>query len=129
MIDKQKPHLIDPTGRQHPLQNNNTIIGRAVENDIVITSKRVSREHTQIRRDGWRIYVEDMGSTNGTIDTELASGTLTLDANLAEYLLVRLEGRADVALAPDSHEPFYSGIRETAPNQYTATLGVVASSF
>jgi pSer/pThr/pTyr-binding forkhead associated (FHA) protein len=66
MIDKQKPHLIDPTGRQHPLQNNNTIIGRAVENDIVITSKRVSREHTQIRRDGWRIYVEDMGSTNGT---------------------------------------------------------------
>jgi DNA-binding response OmpR family regulator len=26
----------------------------------------VSREHTQIRREGWRIFVEDMGSTNGT---------------------------------------------------------------
>jgi hypothetical protein len=66
MTDKQTPHLIDPTGREHPLQNNNTIIGRAVENDVVITSKRVSREHTQIRREGWRIFVEDMGSTNGT---------------------------------------------------------------
>jgi hypothetical protein len=66
MSDKQTPHLIDPTGREHPLQNINTIIGRAVENDVVITSKRVSREHTQIRREGWRIFVEDMGSTNGT---------------------------------------------------------------
>ena len=66
MTDEQNPHLIDPTGREHPLQNINTVIGRAVENDIVITSKRVSREHTQIRREGWRVFVEDMGSTNGT---------------------------------------------------------------
>lgn len=66
MSDKQPPRLIDPTGREHPLLSINTIIGRAVENDVVITSKRVSREHTQIRREGWRIFVEDMGSTNGT---------------------------------------------------------------
>lgn len=66
MTEKQTPHLIDPTGREHPLKDVNTIIGRAVESDIVITSKRVSREHTQIRREGWRIFVEDMGSTNGT---------------------------------------------------------------
>ena len=66
MTEKQTPHLIDPIGRQHPLKKVNTIIGRAVENDIVITSKRVSREHTQIRRESWRIFVEDMGSTNGT---------------------------------------------------------------
>jgi pSer/pThr/pTyr-binding forkhead associated (FHA) protein len=66
MSSKQIPLLTDPTGRQHPLKNDKTVIGRAVDNDIVITSKRVSREHTQISRDGWRIYVEDMGSTNGT---------------------------------------------------------------
>jgi DNA-binding response OmpR family regulator len=66
MTEKQIPLLKDPTGRQHPLENEQTIIGRAVDCDIVITSKRVSREHTQIRRDGWRIYVEDLGSTNGT---------------------------------------------------------------
>ena len=66
MMDRQIPLLTDPTGRQHPLKNDKTVIGRAVDGDIVITSKRVSREHTQIRREGWRIYVEDMGSTNGT---------------------------------------------------------------
>ena len=66
MNEKQIPLLTDPTGRQHPLKNDKTVIGRAVDGDIVITSKRVSREHTQIRRDGWRTYVEDMGSTNGT---------------------------------------------------------------
>ncbi len=59
--------LKDPTGREHFLGGEITRIGRAVENDIVITSKRVSREHTQIRREGWRIVVEDMSSTNGTI--------------------------------------------------------------
>jgi hypothetical protein len=66
MIDKQVPLLTDPTGRQHPLANDRTVIGRAVDGDIVITSKRVSREHTQIYREGWRIYVDDLGSTNGT---------------------------------------------------------------
>ncbi len=65
-MNKQNPLLTDPTGRQHALSNDKTIIGRAVDGDIVITSKRVSREHTQIRRDGWRTYVEDLGSTNGT---------------------------------------------------------------
>jgi hypothetical protein len=66
MTEKLTPHLIDPTGRKHLLKDVVTVIGRAVENDVVITSKRVSREHTQIRREGWRIFVEDMGSTNGT---------------------------------------------------------------
>lgn len=66
MNEKQIPLLIDPTERQHPLKNDKMVIGRAVDCDIVITSKRVSREHTQIRREGWRIYVEDLGSTNGT---------------------------------------------------------------
>ena len=66
MIEKQIPLLTDPTGRQHALENDRTVIGRAVDGDIVITSKRVSREHTQIYREGWRIYVGDLGSTNGT---------------------------------------------------------------
>jgi pSer/pThr/pTyr-binding forkhead associated (FHA) protein len=63
---KQDPFLSDPTGREHTLKNEDTTIGRAVGNDIIITSKRVSREHAHIRRDGWKVILEDSGSTNGT---------------------------------------------------------------
>jgi hypothetical protein len=63
---KQAPFLTDPTGREHPLASDTITIGRAIENDIVITSKRVSREHARVRREGWRVILEDLGSTNGT---------------------------------------------------------------
>ena len=63
---EQVPFLTDPTGREHSLTGDAITIGRAVENDIVITSKRVSREHARVRREGWRVMLEDMNSTNGT---------------------------------------------------------------
>jgi pSer/pThr/pTyr-binding forkhead associated (FHA) protein len=63
---EEVPSLTDPTGREHPLTGETITIGRAVENDIVITSKRVSREHARVRREGWRVMLEDLGSTNGT---------------------------------------------------------------
>jgi pSer/pThr/pTyr-binding forkhead associated (FHA) protein len=58
--------LTDPTGREHPLTNECVTIGRALGNDVVITSKRVSREHARVRREGWRVILEDLASTNGT---------------------------------------------------------------
>ncbi len=78
---EQVPYLTDPTGREHPLTGDSIVIGRAVESDIVITSKRVSREHAQVRRDGWRVILEDMGSTNGTFlnDERLLSPTALHD--------------------------------------------------
>jgi len=63
---KQSPFLTDPTGREHPLLDEAVTIGRAVENDIVITSRRVSREHARLQREGWRVILQDLGSTNGT---------------------------------------------------------------
>ena len=63
---EQVPYLSDPTGREHPMTDECITVGRAVENDIVITSKRVSREHARVRREGWRVLLEDLGSTNGT---------------------------------------------------------------
>jgi pSer/pThr/pTyr-binding forkhead associated (FHA) protein len=63
---EQVPSLTDPTGREHSLTGETITIGRALENDIVITSKRVSRGHARVRREGWRAILEDMGSTNGT---------------------------------------------------------------
>lgn len=61
------PFFTDPTGREHRLSNEVATIGRAVENDIVITSRRVSREHARVRREGRRVVLIDLGSTNGTL--------------------------------------------------------------
>ncbi len=63
---RQVPFLTDPTGREHPLTGESVTIGRAVENDIVVTSKRISREHARVRREGWRVMLQDLDSTNGT---------------------------------------------------------------
>ncbi|MBN1262326.1 MAG: winged helix-turn-helix domain-containing protein [Anaerolineae bacterium] len=63
---RQSPYFIDPTGREHLLEEEHITIGRAVENTIVITSKRISRSHASVQRDGWRRILEDLNSTNGT---------------------------------------------------------------
>ncbi|MGB7537551.1 MAG: FHA domain-containing protein [Anaerolineales bacterium] len=60
------PRLTDPTGREHMLAGPATSIGRGVENDIVITSKRISREHARLLRKDRKTVLEDAGSTNGT---------------------------------------------------------------
>ncbi len=66
MSGKQTPKLTDPTGRTHALIGEVSRIGRAVENEIVVSSKRVSREHACVRREGWRAILADLGSANGT---------------------------------------------------------------
>lgn len=60
------PYLTDPSGQEHHLTEAITQIGRSVENHIVITSKRVSREHARILKDGRKLTIEDRGSANGT---------------------------------------------------------------
>jgi hypothetical protein len=60
------PFLTDPAGREHLLTGDTVIMGRALESEIVVTSKRVSREHARVRREGWRVILEDLDSTNGT---------------------------------------------------------------
>ncbi len=63
---KPLPYLTDPGGKEHLLDAEVIRIGRAVENDVVIASKRVSREHARLRRDGRNVVLEDLGSANGT---------------------------------------------------------------
>lgn len=73
------PYLTDPNGQEHPLRNQVSTLGRAVECDVVISSMSVSREHTRIRHEGRRWFVDDLGSTNGTyLNGERVIGSLTL---------------------------------------------------
>jgi len=60
------PYLQDPSGKEHKLEQGLTRIGRGGENEIVIVSKRASREHAHVVRDGRHITIEDKNSTNGT---------------------------------------------------------------
>ncbi len=41
-------------------------IGRAELNDLVLLSPRVSKRHASIQRRGARVFITDLGSTNGT---------------------------------------------------------------
>jgi pSer/pThr/pTyr-binding forkhead associated (FHA) protein len=65
-LDNASPFLTDPNGQEHCLPAKTATIGRAMECDVVIASKSISRENTRIRREGRRWFVEDLGSTNGT---------------------------------------------------------------
>lgn len=60
------PYLTDPSDQQHLLSGETVTIGRAVECEIVITSKRVSREHARIQRKGRHVLLDDLNSANGT---------------------------------------------------------------
>jgi pSer/pThr/pTyr-binding forkhead associated (FHA) protein len=65
-INNTGPFLTDPNGQEHHLSGQVATLGRAMECDIVIASKSISRENTRIRLDGRHWFVEDLGSTNGT---------------------------------------------------------------
>jgi signal transduction histidine kinase/pSer/pThr/pTyr-binding forkhead associated (FHA) protein len=63
-----KIYIIDgPTGGQSfDLEDGTTLIGRASNNDIQITDYSISRNHLKIIRKGESIFIEDLGSRNGT---------------------------------------------------------------
>jgi pSer/pThr/pTyr-binding forkhead associated (FHA) protein len=65
-FDNTGPFLTDPNGQEHRLLTPSATIGRAVECEIVIASKSISREHARLHLNGRRWYIEDLGSTNGT---------------------------------------------------------------
>lgn len=44
----------------------NLSIGRSDSNDVVLASPQVSRQHAKLNRIGDKIYVQDLGSANGT---------------------------------------------------------------
>jgi pSer/pThr/pTyr-binding forkhead associated (FHA) protein len=60
--------LVDAaTGREFNLSRHATTIGRAVSCDIVLTERSVSRQHAIIYYVAGKFFIEDVGSTNGTI--------------------------------------------------------------
>jgi hypothetical protein len=54
----------------YPLDQDVVTIGRMNECDIILTDTGASRQHAEVRRDGDRFLVADLGSTNGTLVNE-----------------------------------------------------------
>ncbi len=61
--------------------DNSAIIGRDPACDLVVTGDpMVSRRHARVRIDGKRVFVEDIGSQNGTrIGRQRIQGSVELD--------------------------------------------------
>jgi len=53
-------------GKTFPIENEEAIVGRDLANDIVISDPEVSRRHARFYIRDENVFVEDMGSTNGT---------------------------------------------------------------
>ncbi|GAB6157377.1 DUF3662 and FHA domain-containing protein [Desulfotomaculum varum] len=75
-------------GKEFPLTDYRTSIGRRDTCDIVLTDSSVSRRHAQIEKTGGRFWLTDLNSTNGTyvnglpVDkTELTTGDVITVGN------------------------------------------------
>ena len=68
-------------GREIPLPNGEHLIGRGEECRIRSDSRRVSRHHARVRVTPERVFIDDLGSRNGTwVDGRRIEGTAELTA-------------------------------------------------
>ena len=54
-------------GKTFLIDSSEAAIGRATDNDVQFPDRSVSRHHCLIRRNGEAWWIEDLGSTNGTL--------------------------------------------------------------
>lgn len=81
-VDEAPPSIvllmgpINQIGKQWPIVEGSYKIGRSIESDICVDDRSVSRTHAQVVLEAGNVYVEDLGSSNGTEvnGTELGSG-------------------------------------------------------
>lgn len=96
-VERHRAWLEAPEGGSRvPLQKLPFSLGRALDNDLVLEDKRVSRHHAQIRKRQSRLCLVDLDSTNGTyVNGELIKERLLEDGDLLSLggypLLLRLE--------------------------------------
>ena len=72
------PHLVvlapdSDRGRRIPLDRDYLVVGREPTCDVRFDDPRVSRTHATLRRRGNAVYVEDLGSSGGTLVNGVAT--------------------------------------------------------
>lgn len=88
------------TGARYSLDQDLTTLGRHPKSDIFLDDITVSRRHAEVRREGARYWVADVGSLNGTYvnrerteDAELSDGD---EMQVGKFKLVFVHGTGDV---------------------------------
>ncbi len=88
------------TGARYALDQDVTSLGRHPKSDIFLDDITVSRRHAEVRRDGARYWVTDVGSLNGTYvnrerteETELEDGD---ELQVGKFKLVFVHGSGEV---------------------------------
>ncbi len=81
---------------RHPMVGDELVVGRSKQCEIVISLLGLSRRHARIAREGNRLYVDDLGSQNGTwVNNVRIDGRRALEhgdlMNFYEYGLLYLE--------------------------------------
>ncbi len=83
-------------GARYALDADTVTVGRHPESDIFLDDITVSRRHVEVRREGARYWVRDVGSLNGTYvnreradDRELEDGD---ELQVGKYKLVFVHG-------------------------------------
>ena len=68
--DKPKPYLLvlagSSVGEMHRIAKEKTVLGRGDKVDVRLVDEGISREHAQLIQVGEKVFLEDLGSTNGT---------------------------------------------------------------
>ena len=83
-------------GRRVPLVGR-IRLGRDKANDIVLEDKLVSRRHAVIQKIGEEYFLEDLGSTNGTlVNGKRVPARSYVRLNLTDTMLI---GRTELSLA------------------------------
>ncbi len=89
-------------GREYPVAEGETLIGRGGECGVRLLSSQVSRVHARVRATGSAASVEDLGSKNGTwVNGERREGAVELaDGDEVTFGTFRVLYRRDDGAAP-----------------------------
>lgn len=126
------------SGQQFQLDKPSLIVGRAPECDIVLDDPEVSRNHSRFFWRNEQLYIEDLGSANGTLINGRpitgpyqlgASDSLEIGASLLAVLaLPAASGSQPRAVIPPAHSPVPPSLPFTpqvAPRKNSTILWVL----
>ncbi len=101
-------------GREHPLSDRVTTIGRGINNDIVLSDSQTSRKHVEIVRENNVYTAIDQGSANGFyINEQQSQRAILKDGDIITIGLVRMAFKLVGSTNPpiSSQPPGSTGLR------------------